>query len=71
VDGVNPSGVEQDPLGKRGLTRIDVGADSDVPDRREVVNHLSLSCLLELEKISGAVKRMGVGVNARPLPESY
>ena len=32
VDGVDPLGVEQDPLGERGLARVDVGRDPDVPD---------------------------------------
>jgi hypothetical protein len=39
VDGVDPLRVEQDALGERGLAGVDVGADPDVPDFRQVVEH--------------------------------
>lgn len=29
---MNPAGVEEDPLGERGLARVYVSGDSDVPD---------------------------------------
>ena len=32
---VGASGVVEDPLGRRGLARIDVGHDPDVPDALE------------------------------------
>ncbi len=39
VDLVDPPGVVEDPLGQRGLARVDVGADADVADERDVVRH--------------------------------
>ena len=38
VDPMDALRVEQDPLGERGLARVDVGADADVSDLREVVS---------------------------------
>ena len=34
VDGMNAIGVEQDTFGQGGLARVDMGADSNVPDFR-------------------------------------
>ena len=39
VDGVDLVAIVQDPLGKRRLARIDVGADADVPHCRNVNCH--------------------------------
>ena len=39
VDGVDPLGVEQDPLGQRGLARVDVGRDPDVSDLVDIATH--------------------------------
>ena len=39
VDGMDPLGVEQNPLGERGLARVDVGRDADVSDLVNVATH--------------------------------
>ena len=39
VDRVDLLGVEQDPLGERGLARVDVGRDPDVADLLDVADH--------------------------------
>jgi hypothetical protein len=35
ADAMDPSGVEQDPLGQRGLARVDVGRDAEVAHARQ------------------------------------
>jgi hypothetical protein len=39
VNGPDAPGVEEDPFGQRGLARIDVGADADVPDPAQIRDH--------------------------------
>ena len=39
VNGADTAGIEEDPLGQRGLARVDVGADADVADPGEIDGH--------------------------------
>jgi hypothetical protein len=59
VDAVNPLGVEEDALGERCLARVDVRADPDVADLREVVTHRGLAYGggLDCERSGGEMSR--------------
>ena len=39
VDRVDETGIEKDAFGQRGLARVDVGADPDVPELGEIESH--------------------------------
>ena len=56
VDRVDPSGVEEDALGQRRLARVDVGADADVPDLREV-DHAAALPAAAIQRDPGSASR--------------